>query len=103
VSLDGQVGRFGRNYQLSEAQRNAVGISVTQISSEVVLLEVHHLVHERRQRVLRRTLVEVLRVERDLIGGRVIDPVLEPVVCEVTERIRATLEGHQAGRQCAAE
>ena len=59
--------------------------------------------HERAERLLRRPVVEVLRIQRDLVGRAPILAMLEPVVGEVAERVGPALEGDQAPRESARE
>jgi hypothetical protein len=59
--------------------------------------------HQRAEGLLRRSLVEVLRIQRDLVGGAVVLPMLETVVGEIAEGVAAALESDQARRQDTLE
>jgi hypothetical protein len=54
--------------------------------AEVVLLKVHHLMHQRGQCLLRRALMEVPWVERDLVGDLAAIGRAEALTSEVARR-----------------
>ena len=69
-------------------------ISTASRVTEVLLLQVYHLVHERRERVRRRALNDMLRVEGDLVSCALIGSVLESSMGEVAQGIRLALQRH---------